>query len=118
MDHSLRWPTRLIFALARRSCLVMTEPMLDPNVGRAGICSSGGRGVATDGKHGSELRWRDHSLSRPTRVSQHRWRDSIDPARCQPLPWPGPGDGQLSFLDAVRILDWDYHRRVPHEPDR
>src|SRR5712691_5343671 len=94
-----------VFAIARRSCpatgfnFVMTEPMLDPNVGSwkdlVYMFSPvrGARGVETDEKHGSELRWRDHSLSRAARVSRHRCRDSIGPEGCRPLPWSGPGDG-------------------------
>src|SRR5436190_24319336 len=65
------------------------SPKFDGAMHRAG-CPSGLRGM-TDEKHGPELRWRDHSLSRAARVSGHRSCDSICPERCRAVPWSGPG---------------------------
>jgi len=73
-------------------------------------------GGDADGQYGSQLRWRDHKLSRAAGVAALGRRDSINPQGDRPLSKPGSGDGQLSLLDALRVLGRDHHRHVRDEP--
>src|ERR1700730_969716 len=57
------------------------------------------------------------TVSKSARVSHDLRRNSIDLAGSEPLPEPGPREGQLSFPYAMRLYGGHHHRYDPHETD-